>query len=106
MSMIDPPRAAVPDAVAKCRSAGINVVLNQGLANLSKLTLNRKLNKSFVESSLDKLGKINLEELNKSFVKSSLDKLGKINLDEKINLINVVLNQALKKKAKLTLTRK
>ena len=23
MSMIDPPRAAVPDAVAKCRSAGI-----------------------------------------------------------------------------------
>lgn len=28
MSMIDPPRAAVPDAVAKCRSAGIKVCLN------------------------------------------------------------------------------
>jgi len=27
MSMIDPPRAAVPDAVAKCRSAGIKVSL-------------------------------------------------------------------------------
>ena len=27
MSMIDPPRAAVPDAVAKCRSAGIKVWL-------------------------------------------------------------------------------
>lgn len=26
MSMIDPPRAAVPDAVAKCRSAGIKVL--------------------------------------------------------------------------------
>ena len=26
MSMIDPPRAAVPDAVCKCRSAGIKVV--------------------------------------------------------------------------------
>lgn len=26
MAMIDPPRAAVPDAVAKCRSAGIKVV--------------------------------------------------------------------------------
>lgn len=26
MSMIDPPRAAVPDAVAKCRSAGIKVI--------------------------------------------------------------------------------
>jgi len=27
MSMIDPPRAAVPDAVAKCRSAGIKVLV-------------------------------------------------------------------------------
>ena len=27
MSMIDPPRAAVPDAVGKCRSAGIKVYL-------------------------------------------------------------------------------
>ncbi|NXF43858.1 AT1A1 ATPase, partial [Oceanites oceanicus] len=27
MSMIDPPRAAVPDAVGKCRSAGIKVVI-------------------------------------------------------------------------------
>ena len=26
MSLIDPPRAAVPDAVAKCRSAGIKVI--------------------------------------------------------------------------------
>lgn len=30
MSMIDPPRAAVPDAVNKCRSAGINVVMVTG----------------------------------------------------------------------------
>lgn len=29
MSMIDPPRAAVPDAVAKCRSAGIKVCMHQ-----------------------------------------------------------------------------
>lgn len=28
VSMIDPPRAAVPDAVAKCRSAGIKVSKN------------------------------------------------------------------------------
>ena len=26
MAMIDPPRAAVPDAVGKCRSAGIKVI--------------------------------------------------------------------------------
>lgn len=30
MSMIDPPRAAVPDAVVKCRSAGIKVVMVTG----------------------------------------------------------------------------
>ena len=30
MSMIDPPRAAVPDAVEKCRSAGIKVVMVTG----------------------------------------------------------------------------
>jgi len=30
MSMIDPPRAAVPDAVVKCRSAGIKVILVTG----------------------------------------------------------------------------
>merc|ERR1711868_167832 len=30
MSMIDPPRAAVPDAVAKCRSAGIKGIMVTG----------------------------------------------------------------------------
>ena len=30
MSMIDPPRAAVPDAVTKCRSAGIKVIMVTG----------------------------------------------------------------------------
>ena len=30
MSMIDPPRSAVPDAVSKCRSAGIKVIMVTG----------------------------------------------------------------------------
>lgn len=30
MSMIDPPRVAVPDAVSKCRSAGIKVIMITG----------------------------------------------------------------------------
>lgn len=29
ISMIDPPRASVPDAVAKCRSAGIKVIMRK-----------------------------------------------------------------------------
>ena len=43
MSMIDPPRAAVPDAVAKCRSAGIKVCILK-LINLGhQLTLVSRL---------------------------------------------------------------
>ena len=38
MSMIDPPRAAVPDAVSKCRSAGIKVTIY--LSYQMKITLN------------------------------------------------------------------
>ena len=30
MSLIDPPRPAVPDAVGKCRSAGIKVIMVTG----------------------------------------------------------------------------
>ena len=40
MSMIDPPRAAVPDAVAKCRSAGIKVraaAINQSRGHVTQV---------------------------------------------------------------------
>ena len=30
MSMIDPPKASVPDAVAKCRDAGIKIIMVTG----------------------------------------------------------------------------
>ena len=30
ISLMDPPRASVPDAVAKCRSAGIRVIMVTG----------------------------------------------------------------------------
>ena len=39
ISMIDPPRAAVPDAVSKCRSAGIKVNICPSQKPLTCLTL-------------------------------------------------------------------
>ena len=52
MSMIDPPRAAVPDAVAKCRSAGIKVSqsvnqsVNQSINQCSLKWVNQSINQS------------------------------------------------------------
>ena len=40
MSMIDPPRAAVPDAVGKCRSAGIKVSYSLILSNIIHTSYN------------------------------------------------------------------
>ena len=39
ISMIDPPRAAVPDAVSKCRSAGIKVIMVHIISYLENFTL-------------------------------------------------------------------
>ena len=59
MSMIDPPRAAVPDAVSKCRSAGIKVIMvtgdhpitakaiAKGVGIISEGNLPRVMNKMF-----------------------------------------------------------
>ncbi len=46
MSMIDPPRAAVPDAVGKCRSAGIKVLLSSKIYCLNTLCPNSDNNHS------------------------------------------------------------
>jgi sodium/potassium-transporting ATPase subunit alpha len=44
MSMIDPPRAAVPDAVEKCRSAGIKVVMVTGDHPITASAIARSVN--------------------------------------------------------------
>lgn len=43
VSLIDPPRAAVPDAVAKCRSAGIKVVMVTGDHPLTAKAIARRV---------------------------------------------------------------
>ena len=48
MSMIDPPRAAVPDAVSKCRAAGVKVGrLSQGKSLVLRLTASLKVGRLF-----------------------------------------------------------
>ena len=61
MSMIDPPRAAVPDAVAKCRSAGIKVRLHTSLLLIVVVdSLHRKL---IVVDSITKVGRRVLDDM-------------------------------------------
>merc|ERR1711962_480305 len=70
MSMIDPPRAAVPDAVSKCRSAGIKVIMVTGDHPITAKAIARSVgiisDQSFtVEDLAEKYGKT-VEEVNKS----------------------------------------
>jgi len=62
MSMIDPPRAAVPDAVSKCRSAGIKVIMVTGDHPITAKAIARSVgiiseNSMTVEDLAEKEGK-------------------------------------------------
>lgn len=43
ISLIDPPRASVPNAIAKCRSAGIKVIMVTGDHPITALAISRKV---------------------------------------------------------------
>lgn len=43
VSLIDPPRPSVPDAVSKCRSAGIRVIMVTGDHPVTALAIARKV---------------------------------------------------------------
>jgi len=69
MSMIDPPRAAVPDAVSKCRSAGIKVIMVTGDHPITAKAIARSVGiiseqSMTVEDLAEKYGKT-VEEVNK-----------------------------------------
>merc|ERR1712198_170377 len=62
MSMIDPPRAAVPDAVSKCRSAGIKVIMVTGDHPITAMAIAKSVgiiseNSMTVEDLAEKEGK-------------------------------------------------
>ena len=78
-SMIDPPRAAVPDAVEKCRSAGIKVIMVTGDHPITAKAIAKGINWSkFVYA------KLNLLLLNRKIKISS--KIGNIFVIKCINI--------------------
>merc|ERR1712115_760326 len=68
MSMIDPPRAAVPDAVSKCRSAGIKVIMVTGDHPITAKAIARNVGiiteKSFTVEDLAAKRKCNVKDVN------------------------------------------
>merc|ERR1719422_2315820 len=70
MSMIDPPRAAVPDAVAKCRSAGIKVIMVTGDHPITAKAIAKSVG---IISADNKTVEDVAEELNKSVDELTLE---------------------------------
>lgn len=76
MAMIDPPRAAVPDAVAKCRSAGIKVIMVTGDHPITAKAIARSVgiisegNKTVDDIALEK--GIPVKEVNKRDAKAAV----------------------------------
>jgi len=92
ISMIDPPRAAVPDAVTKCRSAGIKVIMVTGDHPITAKAIAKGVgiisaDNETVEDIATRLN-IPVEEVNKSDAKAcvkhggELKDIGKDELDE------------------------
>jgi len=76
MAMIDPPRAAVPDAVAKCRSAGIKVIMVTGDHPITAKAIARSVgiisegNKTVEDLALER--GIPVEQVNKRDAKAAV----------------------------------
>merc|ERR1719369_2184282 len=92
MSMIDPPRAAVPDAVNKCRSAGIKVIMVTGDHPITAKAIAKSVGiisegNETIEDIATRLN-IPLEEVNPRDAKAAvihggeLKELGEAQLDE------------------------
>ncbi|QQP54478.1 Sodium/potassium-transporting ATPase subunit alpha, partial [Caligus rogercresseyi] len=64
MSMIDPPRAAVPDAVAKCRSAGIKVIMVTGDHPITAKAIANKTVEDIAEEKNIPIDQVNPREAN------------------------------------------
>lgn len=70
MSMIDPPRALVPEAIHKCKSAGIRVVMVTGDHPITAMSIANKVGiiSADVQSYIGKLPNPSTSDLQKSFI--------------------------------------
>merc|ERR1712168_1454137 len=98
MSMIDPPRAAVPDAVAKCRSAGIKVIMVTGDHPITAKAIARSVgiisegNKTVEDIALER--GIPVEQVNKRDAKAAVVHGGELRDLSEADLDEILLNHS------------
>ncbi|ODM99113.1 Sodium/potassium-transporting ATPase subunit alpha-B [Orchesella cincta] len=96
MSMIDPPRAAVPDAVARCRSAGIKVVMVTGDHPVTATAIARAVgiitpgNETIEEMAISQ--GVSVEDINPAEVKAAVVSGAELKLLSPEELRNVIHN--------------
>lgn len=96
MSMIDPPRAAVPDAVRKCRSAGIRVVMVTGDHPVTAKAIARAVNilsesNETIEERAERLG-VALEDIDPKTIKCCVVTGAELKLLSATQLRNLLRN--------------
>lgn len=62
MSIIDPPRDSVPDAISKCKTAGIKVIMVTGDHQLTAAAIARQIGIFEGESNLEMVERLNIHK--------------------------------------------
>ncbi|CAL8072099.1 unnamed protein product [Orchesella dallaii] len=96
ISMIDPPRASVPDAVSKCRSAGIRLVMVTGDHPVTAKAIARAVNilsegNETIEERAERLG-CTVEEINPTTIKAAVVSGAELKLLSASQLRNLLRN--------------
>ncbi|ODM96221.1 Sodium/potassium-transporting ATPase subunit alpha [Orchesella cincta] len=96
ISMIDPPRASVPDAVSKCRSAGIRLVMVTGDHPVTAKAIARAVNilsegNETIEERAERLG-CSIQEINPTTIKAAVVTGAELKLLSASQLRNLLRN--------------
>ncbi|PAV81001.1 hypothetical protein WR25_03560 [Diploscapter pachys] len=98
ISMIDPPRAAVPNAVAKCQSAGIKVVMVTGHHPVTAKTIAKSVGiisrGSETAEDISKRLKIPIEQVNSKNAKAAVVHGNKLTEMDEDQLAEIIKNHS------------